>query len=59
MGEQMVGSKISGISNGDVAIPDRLVEKVGRIDDGKTVDNPLESLYKIQEKEWIMQGVWS
>lgn len=51
----MVGSKISGISNGDVAIPDRLVEKVGRIDDGKTV----ESLYKIQEKEWIMQGVWS
>lgn len=61
MGEQMVGSKISGISNGDVAIPDRLVEKVGRIDDGKTVDNPLESLpvYKIQDKEWIMQGVWS
>lgn len=57
--EQMVGSKISGTSNGDVAIPDRLVEKVGRIDDGKTVDNPLESLYKIQEKEWIMQGVWS
>lgn len=57
----MVGSKISGTSNGDVAIPDRLVEKVGRIDDGKTVDNPLESLpeYKIQEKEWIMQGVWS
>lgn len=55
----MVGSKISGISNSDVAIPDRLVEKVGRIDDGKTVDNPLESLYKIQEKEWIMQGVWS
>lgn len=59
MGEQMVGSKISGPSNGDVAIPDRLVEKVGRIDDGITVDNPLESLYKIQEKEWIMQGVWS
>lgn len=59
MGEQIVGSKISGTSNGDVAIPYRLVEKVGRIDDGKTVDNPLESLYKIQEKEWIMQGVWS
>lgn len=61
MGEQIVGSKISGTSNGDVAIPNRLVEKVkfGRIDDGKTVDNPLESLYKIQEKEWIMQGVWS
>lgn len=61
MGEQLqiVGSKISGTSNGYVAIPDRLVEKVGRIDDGKTVDNPLESLYKIQEKEWIMQGVWS
>lgn len=38
----MVGSKISGTSNGDVAIPDRLVEKVGRIDDGETVNNPLE-----------------
>lgn len=46
----MVGSKISGISNGDVAIPDRLVEKVGRIDDGKTVVNPLESLYKTSWK---------
>lgn len=56
---KLSGLKISGTSNGDVAIPNRLVEKVGRIDDGKTVDNPLESLYKIQEKEWIMQGVWS
>lgn len=57
MGEQIVGSKISGTSNGGVAIPDRLVEKVGRIDDGETVDNPLENLYKIQEKECIMQGL--
>lgn len=57
MGEQIVGSKISGTSNGDVAIPDRLVEKVGRIDDGETVDNPLENLYKIQEKECNMQGL--
>lgn len=43
MGEQIVGSKISGTSYGYVAIPDRLVEKVGRIDDGETVNNPLEN----------------
>lgn len=45
----MVGFKIFGISNGDVVIFDRLVEKVGRIDDGKIVDNFFESLsvYKI------------
>lgn len=55
MGEQIVGSKISGTSYGYVAIPDRLVEKVGRIDDGETVNNPLED-FRFKKKSGSCRG---
>lgn len=52
----MVGSKISGTSNGDVAIPDRLVEKVGRIDDGKKLIILLKIYIRFKKKSGLCRG---